>query len=229
MANSIARASGRPSRTRPSRTRGLPDYNEPQGPRNGLVDGPQSIPKPDSDNDYLDQINPTLFGEVNEMFSKSDNAFRDTPGFDELYGEQMENISGDIRRNITSGQNSLTRAFMSGGGDISGSGGARFNEMTETGNNQIGDARTQFQNRYNDFVENMYRFDANRSDNLQNVGLRALSGQQAFYQGKKDRQADRKLARSIAKRQQATSLIGSGLDLIGSGIQSGGIPIPGGG
>lgn len=172
------------------------------------------------DQDYLNQIQPAIFNEANELFDKSDEAFRDTPGFDELYGEQLDNITGDIRRNITSGQNSLTRAFMSGGGDISGSGGARFNEMTAIGNDQIGDARTQFQNRYNDFVENMYRFDANRSDNLATVGLNALTGQQSSLKNDINQRRNRELMREQAaqqRRMQAVgNILGTGAALIGA-------------
>lgn len=172
------------------------------------------------DNTDRDSMEGSIEEQINAILSSSGSAVRDKPTFDELYGDQMGRIEQSVAEQTGNTQNALMRATMAGGGDISGSGGARINEADQTANETIADSKVQFQNRYNDFVENMRRFDLQRKDNLDATALSFMRGERDVVRDDDMFDRNLKLQKDLAKKQRNVELISAGLDFVGNFIPS---------
>ena len=141
---------------------------------------------------------------ISDMMSQAEEAREARrPGFDELYGPEMQRATDRVMASVGAGQRGIERSTMARGGDITGTAGIAGARTLEAGHEQLGDAAGQLFGQFRREDEAGRRFDLRRGDQLAHAATGLMTGERDKAQHRRD------------QRRQMWMQLGS--DLIGAG------------
>lgn len=146
--------------------------------------------------------------QISDILSRSEEAReRRRPGFEELYGPEVQRATDRIMASVGAGQRGLERSTMARGGDITGTTGVAGGRTLEAGHEALGGYTDRLFGQFRREEEAGRRFDLQRGDRLAQLGTQLAAGER-----------DRAQHRSDQRRQMWMQL---GSDVLGAGANIG--------
>lgn len=153
---------------------------------------------------------------LNQMVSRSKEA-QDQPRMTarDLFGEQMTRLTDSARSSANAAKQALSRAMLSGGGDVTGAAAGNMLGIQQNTNENISDIGLQFSK----MADKVNRFRQQRGDQLAGQALQGLQNLLQFdssmYSNRLNRQVQKETAAKQRKANRTSGIL-SGLGSIAS-------------